>query len=92
MHFVNCLRTQVYPPGFRATLKWITKNYGTRIPIFITENGLSDFGGIKDYARVSYYNQYLYQMLLAMNEDGCNIQGYFAWTLMDDFEWKDGYV
>ncbi|XP_013138791.1 PREDICTED: myrosinase 1-like [Papilio polytes] len=82
----------VYPLGFRKVLNWITRNYGTRIPIIVTENGVSDFGGLNDYARVSYYNNYLYQMLLAMYEDGCNIQGYFAWTLMDDFEWKDGYT
>ncbi|XP_037969035.2 myrosinase 1 [Plutella xylostella] len=82
----------VYPPGFRKTINWITQKYGTKVPIIVTENGLSDFGGIKDYARVSYFNKYMYQMLLAMYEDGCNVQGYFAWTLMDDFEWKDGYV
>ncbi|CAG4992208.1 unnamed protein product [Parnassius apollo] len=82
----------VYPPGFRGLLNWITKNYGTKIPIIVTENGMSDFEEINDYARVSYYNNYLYQLLLAIHEDGCNIQGYFAWTLMDDFEWKDGYT
>ncbi|CAH2071514.1 unnamed protein product, partial [Iphiclides podalirius] len=82
----------VYPPGFRKVLNWITKNYGTRIPIIVTENGVSDFGGLNDYSRVSYYNNYMNQLLLAINEDGCNVQGYFAWTLMDDFEWTDGYT
>ncbi|XP_061711095.1 myrosinase 1-like [Cydia pomonella] len=82
----------VYPPGFRKLINWITNKYGKEIPIIITENGLSDFGGINDYARVDYYNEYLAQMLQAMYVDGCNIQGYFAWTLMDDFEWKDGYT
>lgn len=53
---------------------------------------MSDYGGINDYLRVSYYNEYMAQMLMAIYEDGCNVQGYFAWTLMDDFEWKDGYV
>ncbi|XP_045494355.1 myrosinase 1-like [Colias croceus] len=81
----------VHPPGFRKVLNWITKNYGTKIPIVVTENGMSDFGGLNDYERVSYYNRYLEQLLLAMHEDGCNIAGYFAWTLMDDFEWSDGY-
>ncbi|XP_063619466.1 myrosinase 1-like [Cydia splendana] len=82
----------VYPPGFRKLINWISNEYGKEIPIIITENGLSDFGGINDYARVDYYNEYLAQMLKAMYIDGCNIQGYFAWTLMDDFEWKDGYT
>nr|XP_026496812.1 myrosinase 1-like [Vanessa tameamea] len=81
----------VYPPGFRKLLNWITKSYGTKIPIIVTENGVSDFGGLTDFVRVSYYNKYLYQLLLAMHEDGCNVAGYFAWTLMDDFEWTDGY-
>ncbi|XP_048007482.1 myrosinase 1-like [Leguminivora glycinivorella] len=82
----------VYPPGFRKIINWITHEYGKEIPIIITENGLTDFGGVKDYARVDYFNEYLSQMLQAMYADGCNIQGYFAWTLMDDFEWKDGYT
>ncbi|GBP62348.1 Myrosinase 1 [Eumeta japonica] len=82
----------VYPPGFRKLLNWVSNNYGRDIPIIITENGVSDTGGINDYARVDYYNRYLYQLLLAINIDHCNVQGYFAWTLMDDFEWKDGYV
>ncbi|CAK1546135.1 unnamed protein product [Leptosia nina] len=82
----------VYPQGFRKLLNWITKNYGTKVPIIVTENGMSDFGGLNDYERVSYYNRYLEQLLLAIHEDGCHVAGYFAWTLMDDFEWTDGYA
>ncbi|XP_032513180.2 myrosinase 1-like [Danaus plexippus] len=81
----------VYPPGFRKLINWITKSYGKRVPIIVTENGVSDFGGKNDYSRVSYFNNYLEQLLLAIHEDGCNVSGYFAWTLMDDFEWNDGY-
>ncbi|XP_013190175.2 myrosinase 1 [Amyelois transitella] len=82
----------VYPPGFRKLFNWIKNEYGNDIPIIVTENGMCDFGGRKDYDRVQYYNQYLHQMWLAINKDKCNIEGYFAWTLMDDFEWKDGYT
>ncbi|XP_059056668.1 myrosinase 1-like [Achroia grisella] len=81
----------VYPPGFRKLLNWIKNNYGD-VPIVITENGMCDFGGLKDYTRVSYYNDYLYQVLLAMYKDNVNVEGYFAWTLLDDFEWTDGYA
>ncbi|XP_041970641.1 myrosinase 1-like isoform X2 [Aricia agestis] len=88
----GCSWLAVYPPGFRKLLNWITDNYGTKIPIVVTENGVCDGGELNDYTRVSYFNNYLNQMLLAMNEDGCNVQGYFAWTLMDDFEWSDGYT
>ncbi|KAJ0178871.1 hypothetical protein K1T71_005646 [Dendrolimus kikuchii] len=82
----------VHPPGFRKLINWITKNYGKGVPIIVTENGMSDNGQLNDYDRVSYYNKYLYQLLLAIHEDGCNVKGYFAWTLMDDFEWNAGYT
>ncbi|CAH2991643.1 unnamed protein product [Chilo suppressalis] len=81
----------IYPPGFRKILNYIKNNYGN-VPIIVTENGLCDYGGLEDFVRVSYFNKYLYQLLLAVNIDRCNVIGYFAWTLMDDFEWNDGYV
>ncbi|KAJ8727485.1 hypothetical protein PYW07_001604 [Mythimna separata] len=84
----------VYPPGLRKLVNWVQNNYKIfkEIPIFITENGSSDFGGTEDYERVNYYNDYLYQLLLAIHEDGCNVKGYFSWSLMDDFEWTDGFT
>lgn len=83
---------QVYPEGFRKLLNYVSDNYGREIPIIVTENGVGDKGQLKDYDRISYFNKYLYQLLLAIHEDNCNIIGYFAWTLMDDFEWSDGYL
>ncbi|CAH1647057.1 unnamed protein product [Spodoptera littoralis] len=81
----------VYAPGLRKMIKWITKKYGNEIPIIVTENGVSDRGQLDDYDRVSYFNEYLYELLLAIHEDGSNVKGYFAWSLMDNFEWDDGY-
>ncbi|KAJ8733386.1 hypothetical protein PYW08_001684 [Mythimna loreyi] len=83
----------LYPQGFRKLVNWLQNKYKIlkEIPIIITENGFADFGGIEDYDRVDYYNDFLYQLLLAIHEDGCNVKGYFAWSLMDDFEWIDGY-
>ncbi|KOB77571.1 Uncharacterized protein OBRU01_03797, partial [Operophtera brumata] len=67
--------TGVFPQGFRRLLNWLTKNYGRKIPIIITENGMSDSGTTEDYDRVDYFNKYLYQLLLAIYEDECNITG-----------------
>lgn len=63
------------------------------IPIIITENGFVEKGKgkIEDYDRISYFNEYLYQVLLAIHEDKINVKGYFAWALIDIFEWRDGY-
>jgi beta-glucosidase len=63
--------------------------------IIVTENGaafkdeLLD-GEVNDEPRIRYFSQYLSALLSAKNE-GINIQGYFAWTLMDNFEWSEGY-
>ncbi|KAG6451635.1 hypothetical protein O3G_MSEX007281 [Manduca sexta] len=80
----------VYPEGIRQQLLWVRKQYGD-IKIIITENGYSSETGLNDTERINYYRDYLKQVLLAIKEDGLNITGYTAWTLMDNFEWTDGY-
>jgi beta-glucosidase len=63
--------------------------------IMITENGaafkdvLKD-GKVMDVERIAYFKLYLSALLKAKNE-GINITGYMAWTLMDNFEWAEGY-
>merc|ERR1712232_1150673 len=66
-------------------------------PIYVTEFGCDvDGEGSMDYAtaqhddfRVKYYQQYMMQIAKAKNE-GADIKGVFAWSLMDNFEWGDG--
>lgn len=82
--------SQVAPEGFRDVLRELATKYGNP-PIFITENGVSDNGTLSDYSRISYYHEYLKQMLLAIHVDGVNVQGYYVWSLLDNFEWDRGY-
>lgn len=73
------------------------KDYFNDIPIYITENGMAAEdvetadGEILDLDRLEYYRQHL-QMLSRAISDGVNIAGYFAWSLMDNFEWSQGYT
>ncbi|KAJ2947758.1 hypothetical protein O0L34_g9538 [Tuta absoluta] len=83
---------KVVPFGFRRLLQWVTKTYANNTPIIVTENGYADFNGVEDTPRVSYYSHYLNALLHAIHEDKSNVHGYFAWSLMDNFEWDDGYV
>jgi beta-glucosidase len=70
-------------------------NYDSVKEIIITENG-SYFkdeiknGIINDVDRIDYFEKHLKAVLKAKRE-GINIKGYFAWTLMDNFEWAEGY-
>ncbi|XP_067665990.1 lactase/phlorizin hydrolase-like [Haliotis asinina] len=82
---------RVAPLGMRKILNWIKNRYNN-IPVYITENGIPDTtGDIDDDARVDYHRDYVDEVLKAMTLDGCNVKGYSAWTLMDNFEWTYGY-
>ncbi|XP_043804388.1 myrosinase 1 [Apis laboriosa] len=81
---------KVVPEGFRIALKYLATYYGNP-PMYITENGVSDFGTLNDDDRIYYYREYLKQMLLAIYDDDVNVQGYFLWSLLDNFEWAKGY-
>ncbi|XP_075970879.1 myrosinase 1-like [Anticarsia gemmatalis] len=81
---------KVVPFGFRRLLNYISKTYNN-VPIIVTENGYADFSGLDDKARVSYYSHYLNALLHAIHEDNSSVEGYFAWSLMDNFEWDDGF-
>jgi beta-glucosidase len=88
----------VVPWGFYKLLKWVKNRYGNPT-LFITENGcdvpnesgLSFSSVIQDDFRISYYSQYLKALDQAVFE-GSDIRGYFAWSLLDNFEWADGYA
>jgi len=87
----------VVPYGIRYMLGWISKRYG-HPAIYITENGVDVPGesnmtldqALNDTFRVNFYQNYTDNVMLAVG-DGVDVRSYFAWSLMDNFEWADGY-
>jgi len=83
---------KVTPWGIREALKWASMEYG-QPDIYVTENGFSDrLGNLDDLQRVYYYKHYWNQVLKAIKVDGISVKGYYAWSLMDNFEWAMGYT
>ena len=76
---------EVYPRGFRTVLR-TAGSY--RLPLYVTENGLADSD---DDMRRSYLLDHLRAMRGAVRDGLARVRGYFAWSLMDNFEWSAGY-
>ncbi|KDP41287.1 hypothetical protein JCGZ_15694 [Jatropha curcas] len=89
----------IVPEGMRSLMNYIKRKYGN-IPIIITENGMDDPNdplkpikeALKDEKRIKYHNDYLTNLLASIKEDGCNVKGYFVWSLLDNWEWAAGYT
>lgn len=86
---------EVFPAGLEALLLRVARDY-PGVPLVITENGASyatppgDDGAIHDTARVEYFRGHLAACTRAIAQ-GVPLTGYFAWSLMDNFEWAYGY-
>jgi len=85
----------IYPTALTQLLVDLKARYDNLPPIFITENGAADNsqlidGAVHDPMRTDYYQQHLNAVDQAI-EAGVDIRGYFAWSLMDNFEWAEGY-
>lgn len=74
----------IYPEGFYRALQAMQQ---LNVPIYVTENGIAD---AKDDRRALFISRYLYALHRAMQE-GSDVRGYFYWSLMDNFEWAEGY-
>ncbi|GAB0136371.1 hypothetical protein EsDP_00004672 [Epichloe bromicola] len=85
------------PDLFRKHLTRIHGRYGK--PIYVTENGCPCPGeenmtrdeAVHDAFRIRYFRSHLDSICKSIGEDGAVVKGYFAWALLDNLEWSDGY-
>jgi beta-glucosidase len=87
---------EVYPRGLTDTLVWVKKRYGA-LPLYVTENGAAfrdppraRGGKLADPKRVDYFARHIAAVRDAV-EAGCDVRGYFAWSLLDNLEWSLGF-
>ena len=88
---------EVHPASLTRVLKWVRDRYG-KIPLYVTENGaaLPDPDHlardvVDDPIRIEFFRRHLLAAHRAI-EDGVDLRGYFAWSLMDNFEWASGFT
>lgn len=81
----NDMGWELHPKSIHACLLEL-KRYG--LPIYITENGLAD---ADDSRRASFIAGYLREVRRAI-EDGVDVRGYFHWSLLDNYEWAEGFT
>ncbi len=90
----TALKWPVTPEVMNWGLRFLEERY--HLPIFITENGLSCNdkiyldGQVHDVERIDFLHRYLLELEKGI-EAGCNVVGYFQWSLTDNYEWHSGY-
>ena len=88
---------EVFPQGLTDVLQWVKDRYGNP-PLYITENGAAFYdppavkagAQLSDPLRVDYFRSHIRAVVDAIRA-GCDIRGYFAWSLLDNLEWSLGF-
>ncbi len=87
---------EVYAQGLADTLSWVKQRYGD-VPLYVTENGAAfpdpaqaPPAGVDDPLRAAYLREHLRAVRRALAA-GCDVRGYFVWSLLDNLEWSLGF-
>ncbi|MGO4917041.1 GH1 family beta-glucosidase [Pseudogemmobacter sp. W21_MBD1_M6] len=86
---------EIYPDGLHHFLTRVNRDYTRGLPIYVTENGMANDdpmvnGQVNDQPRIAYLDAHLAACRRAIDE-GVPLKGYFAWSLLDNYEWSLGY-
>ncbi len=78
---------EIYPKGLEDLLVRVSREY-TKVPLYVTETGMSQ---TDDTRRVKFYDDHLRAVANAQAQ-GADVRGFFAWSLLDNYEWAEGYT
>lgn len=86
---------EIYPEGLKGFLTRLSRDYVGDLPVFVTENGMAwddriENGAVYDPERMDFLSRHLDAVKDAIAE-GANVQGFFYWSLLDNYEWAFGY-
>ncbi len=86
---------EIYPDGLQTFLTRIARDYVGDLPIYVTENGMANADQVEDGAVTDGIREdYLFAHLRATKtaiDAGANVKGFFYWSLLDNYEWAEGY-
>ena len=86
---------EIYPEGLEAFLTRMARDYVGDLPLYVTENGMANAdlledGTVSDGIREDYLFSHLAATRRAIDQ-GANVKGFFYWSLLDNYEWTEGY-
>jgi beta-glucosidase len=87
---------ELYPDALTDAVRLVRDEYGVTVPIYITENGTAVEGELHDGVevddeRISYHAAFL-ERAVAAQRSGLDVRGYYAWSLLDNYEWAAAYT
>ena len=92
---MTMFRWPVQPDALYWGPRFLQERY--KLPVVITENGLASMdwvhadGKVHDPGRIDFLTRYLGQLRRAI-ADGVDVRGYFQWSIMDNYEWAEGFA
>jgi beta-glucosidase len=91
----SAMNWETYPQGLSEFLLRLHREYSKDLPLVVSENGMAcadilQDGAVQDSQRIEYFAAHLNAVQEAITQ-GAPVQGYFAWSLLDNFEWAFGY-
>jgi beta-glucosidase len=86
---------EIYPEGLHHFLTRMARDYVGQTPIYVTENGMANADQLEDGTVTDRVREdFLFSHLAATKQaiaDGANVKGFFYWSLLDNYEWAEGY-